>query len=170
VSAGRQLALRLALYLDCSGIAPIVTGYSYKQYCDALSTQLMALEPEVRKRGRREGRKLIREAPGLQKAAGHLVPVPPRTPARPGKSLLLYEKYKRRMLLWPPETPPCPNCRIWGKPELPKRSWPSWEIAEQVRLLQNEPDLRVYQCPANSEYWHLGHVKRSLSAGNLKSS
>lgn len=135
-----------------------MTGYSYKQYCVALNNQLMLLEPELRKRGRREGRKLIRDAPGLEKAAGHLVPVPALTPPWPGRSHLRYEECKRRMLLWPAETPPCPVCRMWAK--LPKRSWPSWEMAEEVRLRQKEPDLQVYQCPFRSGYWHLGHAKK----------
>ncbi len=145
--------------------------YSYQQYCDALNNQLMLLEPELRKRGRREGRKLILEAPGLEKAASHLVPVPPLTPPRDGRSHLRYEHCERRMLLMPAETPPCPVCRMWGK--LPKRSWSSWEMAEQVRLRQKEPNLHVYQCPARSEYWHLGHIrmrKSLLSAGSLTSS
>jgi len=77
VSAARQLTLRMALYLDCCGVAPIVTGCNYKQYCNALNKQLMSLEPELRKRARTKGRRMICEAPGLEKASGRLVPVPP---------------------------------------------------------------------------------------------
>lgn len=157
MSNPRQLALRLAIYLECGGVTPIMTGHSYKQYCIALNNQLMLLEPELRKRGRREGRRLIREAPGLEKAAGHLVPVPPLTPPLSARSHLRNEQLKHRMMLWPEETPPCPVCRMWGG--FPKKSWGSFEIAEEVRRRQREPNLRTYECPAQPGYWHLGHVK-----------
>ncbi len=130
----------------------------------------MSLEPELRKQARRKGRKIISEAPGLEKAAGHLVPLPPHTTLRRWRWRRRYEQCKRRVLLWPPETPPCPVCKMWGK--LPKRSWPRWDLAEEVRLRQNEPSLRTYECPAQPGYWHLGHLPRSkisVSAGNLTS-
>lgn len=158
MSDSRQLALRLAIYLECGGVTPITTGYSYKQYCIALNNQLMVLEAELRKRGRRDGRKLIREAPGLEKAAGHLVPVPPPTPPLSRNSELRYEQHKRRMMLWLVKTTTCPTCRMWGG--FPKKLWGSFEIADAVRRRQGDPDLRVYQCPAKPEYFHLGHVRK----------
>jgi hypothetical protein len=157
VSDPRQLALRLALYLECGGVTPITTGRSYKQYCIALNNQLMLLEPELRKRGRREGRKLIRESPGLEKAAGHLVSVPQLTPPLSRNSDLRSEQRKRRMMLWLAKTKTCPVCRMWHG--YPKKCWESFEIADAVRRRQGDPDLLVYQCPANPEHYHLGHVR-----------
>ena len=157
MSDPRQLALRLALYLECGGVTPITTGRSYKQYCIALSNQLMLLEPELRKRGLREGRKLIRESPGLEKAAGHLVSVPQLTPPLSRNSDLRSEQRKRRMMLWLAKTKTCPVCRMWHG--YPKKCWESFEIADAVRRRQGDPDLLVYQCPANPEHYHLGHVR-----------
>jgi hypothetical protein len=34
MSATRQTAMRLALYLDCIGAKPLLIGNSYKEYCD----------------------------------------------------------------------------------------------------------------------------------------
>jgi hypothetical protein len=157
VSDPRQLALRLALYLECGGVTPITTGNSYEQYCIALNNQLMSLEPELRKRGRREGRRLIRETPGLDKAAGHLVPIFSPTPPLSPNSDMRSERRKRRMMLWLAKTKTCPVCRMWGG--YPKKWWGSFEIADAVRRRQGDPDLRVYQCSARPEYFHLGHVR-----------
>jgi hypothetical protein len=113
---------------------------------------------EQRKEARRRGRKRIREAPGLRKAAGHLIPVSSPSAPRSGKWRRNYENYKRKMLLWPSETPPCPVCRMWGG--LPKRSWPNWEQAEEIRIRQNDRLLSLFECPVQRGFWHLGH-KRS---------
>jgi hypothetical protein len=82
----------------------------------------------------REGEKLISKAPGLEKTAGHLVPVHPRIPPRPGKWQQRREKYQQKIRLWPPSTPPCSACRIFGN--VPKRSWSDFAMAEAVRLRQ----------------------------------
>lgn len=157
MSDSRELALRLAIYLECGGVTSISTGDTYKQYCIELNNQLMSLEPELRKRGRREGRKLIRDAPGLEKAAGHLVPVLSLTPPLRRNSDLRSEQRKRRMTLWLAKTKTCPVCRMWGG--YPKKCWESFEIADAVRRRQGDPDLRVYQCSAMPQYFHLGHVR-----------
>jgi hypothetical protein len=60
-------------------------------------------------------------------------------------------------MLWLERTPTCPVCRMWGG--FPKKLWGSFEIADAVRQRQRDPDLRVYQCPANPEYYHLGHIR-----------
>lgn len=162
VSAARRLALRLALYLDCSGTKPVLVGYSsYKQYCCTLQKQLAALEPALKKQAQKKGRKLIREAPGLEKAAHHLVVVHPPTPSSGGKWRRRSEQYKHKMLLWAPETPPCPVCRMWG--DLPKRSYPSRKHAEDILLRQNDRKLNAYECPAQPGLWHLGHTRRKKS-------
>jgi hypothetical protein len=161
MSATRQTAMRLALYLDCIGVKPLLIGNSYKEYRDALRIQYQSIEPGLRKEGRTKGRKLIRETEGLDRVACHLVPVLPPAPLLPlaqdkiAKWRLRSENYKRKALLWPPETPPCPKCKMWAG--LPKRSWPSRKSAEKVRLRQRDPMLRVYECPVQPGFWHLGH-------------
>jgi hypothetical protein len=105
----------------------------------------------------REGEKLISKAPGLEKTAGHLVPVHPRIPPRPGKWQQRREKYQQKIRLWPPSTPPCSACRIFGN--VPKRSWSDFAMAEAVRLRQGEPHLRAYPCPVAPGYFHLGHQR-----------
>jgi hypothetical protein len=157
VSDPRQLALRLAIYLECCGVTPIMTGHSYKQDCIALNNQLMALDPELRKYGRRAGRKLIREAPGLEKAGGHLVRVPTLTPPMSRNLDLQSEKRKRRMVVWLAKTKTCAVCRMWGG--FPKKCWGSFEIADGIRQRQRDPALRVYQCPTDPTCYHLGHVR-----------
>jgi hypothetical protein len=42
----------------------------------------------------------------------------------------------------------------------PKRSWPSMKWAEEVWARQHDRDtLRVYECPAQPGFWHLGHAQ-----------
>jgi hypothetical protein len=166
VNAARKEALRLALYLDCAGVAPILTGRGYKQFRKNLNQQLMALEPELRKQARRKGRKMICVAPGLEEAASHLIPDLSHPPFGREKALSGYERCAQRILLWPPETPPCETCRMWGG--FPKKTWGSFEKAEEVRLRQNDSGLRAFECPSQPGSWHLGHVKTNspLSVGD----
>jgi hypothetical protein len=156
MNRSRRNALRLALYLDCIGVKAVLSGKCYREYCCALSNQFLSIDAEQRKAARRRGRELIRESPGLRKAAGHLIPVSQPAP-KGGRWRRNYENHKRKMLLWPSETPPCPVCRMWGG--LPKRSWPSWELAEEVRLRQNDRLLSLYECPVQAGFWHLGHKR-----------
>lgn len=153
----RRRALRLALYLDCAGANPTFIGSSYRAFCQELNRQWASLEPELRKQGRSEGRKRIREAGRLAPAAQHLVPVPVPEPST-ASTLSSREKYEQKILLWPTDSPPCPVCRMWAG--LPKRSWPSREIAEEARGRSGNPDLQIYPCPAQPGYWHLGHPLR----------
>jgi hypothetical protein len=51
---------------------------------------------------------------------------------------------------------------------LPKRSWPTQEIAETIRLRQNDPLLVVYECPAQPGFWHLGHRKNCALPAKMK--
>lgn len=152
----RRHALRFALYLDCAGVLPVFTGSSYRVYHYALSGQLASLPPELRQQGRREGRKRIRELGGLALAAKHLVPAPSN--GHPIVSTLSSrEKCEQMILRWSPDSPPCPVCRMWAG--LPKRSWPSREIAEAAYARSGDPGLRVYPCPAQPRFWHLGHPR-----------
>lgn len=57
---------------------------------------------------------MIREAGGIEPAASHLLPEPRLPPTIVGPWKISYEKYLKRMLAWPPETPPCLECRIGG--------------------------------------------------------
>lgn len=141
----REQALRLALYLFHIGIDPQVSGASYHEYLSELTPVYCSVPGPLRKRGRREGRKAIREAGGVEPASSHLLPEPKLAPAISGPWKRSYEKHFKRMLNWSPETPPCLECRIGGF--LPKRSWPSREAAEASRIVQNDPRLVSYPCP-----------------------
>jgi hypothetical protein len=47
----------------------------------------------------------------------------------------------------------------------PKRSWPSREWAEDVLGRQHDRDiLRVFECPVQPGFWHLGHVGRQTAS------
>lgn len=160
MNEARKRAARLAVYLECAGQVPIIRGSTYRDYCDSLKKQYCALELELRWYARVEGRRRIREY-GLQTAAIGLIPVPPRVKARPKigpeKRRQQRARYLEQARRWPPDSPPCPKCRTARG--LPKRCWPSLEMAEAVRVRQNDPGLRVYPCPAvqAGSCWHLGH-------------
>jgi hypothetical protein len=96
MSATRQIAMRLALYLDCIGAKPLLIGNSYKEYCDELRIQYQSIEPGLRKEGRRKGRKLIRETAGLDRVACHLVPVLPPAQYKIAKWRRRSENYNAR--------------------------------------------------------------------------
>ncbi len=150
----RKAAMRLASFISAiEGAEPIVVGTTYKKRCEALLNQYLSFPREQRKEGRQKARKLIREV-GMERAAGHLVPVLPIPPRGNGKFRRNYLAYQRRMQLWGPEAPPCPVCRMaWCG--LPKRSW-SREQAEQIRLRQGD-GLHVFPCPHQPGFFHLGH-------------
>ena len=155
MNSTRRSAMRLALFLGCVDVeANLMKGSTYKEHFVTLTGQFLSLDLELRKEARRRGRKRIREAPGLEMAAGHLIP---RTlPTQPKRERRTH-KSRKKIQHWPRETPPCAVCRMGCG--LPKRSWPSQEIAETIRLRQNDPLLVVYECPAQPGFWHLGHRK-----------
>lgn len=157
----RDDALRLALYLSRLGIDPHVTGTSYREYLAQLASRYCSVPASLRRAARREGRKVIRETGGVEPAAAHLLPEPSLPQEITGPWKKGYENHLKRILSWGPETPPCLDCRIGGV--LPKRSWPSREMAEESRLLQNDPRLNSYPCPYQPGYWHLGHRGRSAA-------
>jgi hypothetical protein len=84
------------------------------------------------------------------------------------QTLTRQEQILRKIRNWSSLTPPCPSCRMGCG--FPKRSWPSHECAEEVRGRQHDRDtLRVFKCPVQPGFWHLGHVGRrgaSLAAAN----
>lgn len=156
MNSTRRSAMRLALFLGCVDVEPnLMEGSTYKEHLVALTDQFLSLDLELRKEARRRGRKRIREAPGLETAAGHLIPRTPPTPPKRGRPTRKYELSRRKRQHWPPETPPCAVCRM--RCGLSKRSWLTQEIAETIRLRQNDPLLVVYECPAQPGFWHLGH-------------
>jgi hypothetical protein len=108
---------------------------------------------------RRRANQAISKAQGLENAGDHLVPRP--LSQKGAGKLSPIELYRKQMQSWPPETPPCPVCRM--RIGRPKRSWPSREMADQVRERQNDPRLDVYSCPAGYG-WHLGHRPDASSA------
>ena len=153
---GKRRVRRLSLYLRSIGIQPKAAGTQF---------QYDQLEQEQRKLARRTGRQLLREFGSIAKAiveltnyivrdspAGNSQPVVPRSRSRE-------EQFRHNLSRWSPLTPPCPSCRMGCG--FPKRSWPTRESADEVRGRQHDRDkLRVFQCPVQTGFWHLGHVGR----------
>ncbi len=157
-------ALRLALYLHCVGIDPMPVGQSYRQQFAALLALYESLDIATRKNARRLGRQAMRNAGSLEKAAHGLIAETAHPPFIDRKRIAVIieqmprkEMFKRIRNGWSRRTPPCVSCRMSNG--FPKRSWPSREMAEDVRLRQHDRDtLRVYSCPAMPGFWHLGHL------------
>jgi hypothetical protein len=146
--------MRLALYLDSIQQKPNVSGNNYREYVVNLGRQLEQLAPEQRKDAKRLGQMRIRECGDLDAAASHLVPVPTKRI----RLELALQKRREKAGRWPPETPPCPRCKVRGY-DIPKRSWPSQEMAEAVRLSLQDSLMVTYPCPVQPGFWHLGHRK-----------
>ena len=162
---GKRRVRRLALYLRSIGIQPSAASIQF---------QYDRLEQEQRKLARRTGRQLLIEFGSIAKAivalnnhlvedrlAGNSPTIVPRNRSRE-------EQFLHNLSRWSPLTPPCPSCRMGCG--FPKRSWPTREWADEVRGRQHDRDkLRVFACPAQPGFWHLGHVGRrtvSLTAPN----
>ena len=154
-------AARMAVFIECAGLVPILHGSTYGDYCKFLEQQYTGIEPEIRRRARVVARRQLREQ-GVESAAIRLIPVPlpaSRKPAiDPGQHRKRRVKYRDQIRRWPPETPPCPKCRMAGG--MPKRSWPTREMAEEVCSQQNDSNLHAYRCPAQPGFWHLGHCRK----------
>lgn len=150
--------MRLALYLDSIQEAPNVSGESYRAYVGNLSHQYQQLSAEQRKEAKSLGRMRIRECGSLEAAAGHLVPMPAKT----ARMELAFQKRREKASQWPPESPACSRCKIRGY-DIPKRCWPSREMADAVRLSLRDPLMVTYPCPAQPGFWHLGHQKQQKS-------
>jgi hypothetical protein len=155
MNKGKRRVCRLALYLCSIGIHPNATG---------TQSQYDQLEQQQRKLARRTGRQLIVEFGSIAKAlaiASHAVQealpansisVLPRTRSR-------QEQFLDNLSRWSPLTPPCPSCRMGNG--FPKRSWPTREWADEVWGRQHDRDtLRIFECPVQPGFWHLGHVSR----------
>jgi hypothetical protein len=168
MTKGRQRARRLAIYLTCIEIpfAPMVG--TYKKWVADLQAQYNALEVGQQKLARQAGRRLIKGAGSIATALAILPdPVvqliqtespPSTTRTRSGKRQ--FDEVRQR---WSALTPPCPSCRM--RNGFPKRSWPTREWADEVWGRQHDRDaLRVYQCPVQPGFWHLGHVRAAVLA------
>lgn len=75
MNAIRKRAARIALYIECAGIAPVVSGSTYQEQCDSLEEQYCNIDSELRRSLRLEGRRLIRQQ-GISAVAFRLIPVP----------------------------------------------------------------------------------------------
>jgi hypothetical protein len=163
VSVRRRLAARLALMIECAGRVPEIAGSGYREYCRSLETQYLSIERTVRRRARVEARRLIREI-GLRGVAARLIPVPSssNSDTRKIRTAAIFEQAMEKIKQWPKETPPCPHCRMFAG--LPKKSYPSREIADEVRRQQRDPSLFTYPCPTRpGSWWHLGHRRGKQS-------
>jgi hypothetical protein len=159
MTKARRQVVRLAFLLHVAGIEPVLAGDSYREMRAGLEQQLSVLTRSRRRKVRRRANRSISEAQGLENAGNHLVPhplIPESTRRQPP-----IELNQKQMQLLSSETPPCPVCRM--RIGRPKHSWPSREMADQVRERQNDPQLAIYSCPAGHG-WHLGHRSDASSA------
>src|ERR1035437_8781087 len=165
MTPGKLRARRFALYLTSIGISPVPHSGSFKLWAAALQSQYSKLSEDQRKLARQTGRRLMSEFGSIKRAIASFpiqgvqhtavlaeVRTVPQTQTR-------QEEFLRKSRNWSSLTPPCPSCRMGGG--FPKRSWPSYESAEEVRIRQHDQDtLRVFKCPVHPGFWHLGHVGR----------
>ena len=153
---GKRRVRRLALYLRSIGIQLNAAG---------TQSQYDRLEQEQRKFARRTGRQLLVQFGSIAKAnmalTNHVVQEALAINTQPAVShnRSREEQFLHHLSRWSPLTPPCPSCRMGCG--FPKRSWPSREWADEVRGRQHDRDkLRVFECPVQAGYWHLGHIGR----------
>jgi hypothetical protein len=167
MTKGKKQARRLALYLNSIGVPTLALVSSYAQWVAILETQYEALEMDQRKLARKTGRMLIRRSGSIELATASL-PVPafqdlhsrPK-PSIPTSTRTREEQFAITQSKWSVLTPPCPSCRMGNG--FPKRSWPTREWAEEVWTRQHDRDrLRVYACPVQNGFWHLGHIPREV--------
>ena len=168
MTKGKRLARRLALYLSSIDIPLALSARSYKQWAATLQAQYDALDAGQRKLARTTGRRLIKEATSITKAAS-VLPTPVFIQTQTGSQSIAprtrsrKEQFKYISRRWSALTPPCPTCRMGCG--FSKRSWPSLEWAEEAWARQHDRDtLRVYQCPSQPGFWHLGHIFRSTAS------
>jgi hypothetical protein len=147
--------MRLALYLDSIDKTPTVSGETYPERIKNLTSQFENLQIEQRKEGRRIGRIRIRESGGLDAAAAYLVPIP----AKAQRRQIRIQKRREITSRWPLDSPACYRCTVRGF-NIPKRSWPSQDAADAVRLSLRDPLLTTYECPEKAGSFHIGHRKR----------
>jgi hypothetical protein len=163
----KRRARRLALYLSSIGIPTVPPANSYKQSAAALQAQYNALEIGQRKLARHTGRRILKESGSIAVAVASLtnpVALQPQTGDSPPLAPRVRSREEQFDFIrrhWSALTPPCPSCRM--RNGFPKRSWPTRKWADEVWGRQHDRDtLRVYACPVQSGFWHLGHIRRQL--------
>ncbi len=146
--------MRLALYLDSIHQTPNMSGRSYRECLGKLVRQFQKLSVEQRKEARRLGRIRIRNSASLDAVAGCL----PAMTARALRQEIRFQRRRDTARHWPPGTPACFQCkwRVSGH-DVPKRSWPSREMADAVRISLRDPRMVTYVCPVQPGYFHIGH-------------
>lgn len=134
--ADKRHAMRLYLYLQATGQEPALDAPNYFELSAKLHKQYVELGPEVRRRGRTLGRKLIR-------AAG------------------LIAAYERSETLLPfiPQITPRPKCSMCRVKQLnkPKAIWDTKEEAQEFCVCF--PRLTPYPCPVGNG-WHVARRRR----------
>ena len=136
----RNVASRIAIFLNAASIKPDIQGKSWRACLDGLLKQYSALPAAVKAEARRQGRRQIRNA-GLEKLSCAIVtPSKPRQPVpAPG----------------PSARPKCSACRSqWG----PKALWPTQDEAEQFLVrIGGSGRMRTYCCPISTGF-HVGRL------------
>jgi hypothetical protein len=151
------------LYITSLGIEAATSSTSYRQWSATLQAQYRELSEDQRTLARATGRKLIKESASLRAAAATLgsplclqVQASKSSTSHGLSRAAIFALISQR---WSPLTPPCPTCRMSGG--FPKRSWPTREWAEEVWLRQHDrASIRIYSCPTQIGFWHLGHIRR----------
>ncbi len=134
--ADKRHSMRLYLYLQAVGQAPTLVAANYFELSVKLHKQYAALGPDLRRRGRTLGRRLIRAA-GLKAA------------------------YERPETLIPfiPQITPRPKCSVCRVKLLnkPKAIWDTKEEAQEFCACF--PSLTPYPCPVGNG-WHVARRRR----------
>ena len=161
---GKRRVRRLALYLRSIGIQPNGAG---------TQSQYDQLEQDQRKLARRTGRQLLIQFGSIAKAivalTNHVVQkaLADNPPAVVPRNRSREAQFLHNLSRWSLVTPPCPSCRMGCG--FPKRPWPTREWADEVRGRQHDRDkLRVFACPVQPGFWHLGHMGRHAPLQNTE--
>jgi hypothetical protein len=147
-----RLAHRLAIYLRSVGVEPVAPAEaSPRQRLTAYHQQWEALPVHVRSRGRRTGRAQMSISAPIESFHTERL-ITTRNPS--------IERERETVAVV------CPHCRMRGG--FPKRAWLSRQLAEDALLRaleipKNFEGLRIYKCPYNRCYWHLGHFREDDS-------
>jgi hypothetical protein len=174
MAKGKGTALRLAISIRTLGEDPVSTHVcSYKEYIPALLEQYSRLRkelgPEAARQARIQVRKSIREL-GLTAATGPLPLAQPSSISIPRPRSLKRSRQRLASFfaLHKHEVPPCWVCKMHCG--LPKKSWPSRDMAEEsVRRNPESATLCVYECRNSPGFWHVGHrrgYRAAPKAGN----
>jgi hypothetical protein len=171
----KRSAQRFAVYIQAMGVVPLPFLHrDYQAYAVALQQQYqelrLRLDAKLVTEAKSSARGIIRRKT-LAIAAGDLVPMAAPTPRRVSEKPIVPNKVaakgsfkkKRQGLETFFETmagvvPKCPRCRM--RCGLPKKSWPTREMAYESRERCPDPaEVNVYECPHQVGFWHVGHPR-----------